>query len=415
MEKAHTDNPDIEAELADAIQSFHRSPSERSELIRSEGETDKLNTVKYIEYDGWQCRLVKEDRKWTIYIDGKPTHLQQFADEQNVNLERLNNLLCLRVDGGLYILTILKDGKAKATLWSTVGNTSTSTRKTENQRPTEIQTEMHTELETTEKERPTQSCKTQKDCLQLLYKHNKWSLSFGKKETILDFDENAVLSLETNAEDAYIQANGSLYEVLIDSVGDITVKKIPEAIVVDKNMIDKSSKYECGQRSNAASDERCPSGSLESDLEAFSKQEKDSNKSQSLRLHTENAPKPHGTMLTQSLHSRDTDFPLAGMGDIMPDRKMDTTAVTISESEADNRIYRETNQNIPETMKPIFPDAIKAPSNISSEYTAPNKKINEDMLNASNTLIAGANHRNEGMCWYILTRFFFCHMSILFF
>ena len=391
MEESH--NPDIEAELADAME-----PSERSEL-GSEGDTHKLNTVKYLEYNGWKCRLVKEDRKWMIYIDGEPTHLQQFADEQNVNLELHNNLLCLRVDCGLYLLTILKDGKAKATLWSTVGNASTSTRTTEDQRPTEIQTEMLTELEPTEKERQTLSCKSQNDCVKLLKGSNKWSLYFGRKETILDFDENAVVSLETNAEDTYIQADGSLFEVLIDSVGDITVKKIPEAIVVDKSTIDKSSKYECGQRSNAASDERCASGSLESDLETFSKQEKDSSKSQSLRLHTENAQKPHGTMLTQSLHSRVTDFAPAGKGDIMPDRKMDTTAsITNSESEPDNRIYRETNQNIPETMKPIFPDDKNAPSNISSEFTALNKKNNEGMLNASNALLAGANHCNEGMC-----------------
>ena len=368
-------HPNIEAELEDAMQSFRDSPSKTSD----NGEADKgeLN-VECVEYDGWKCRLVKEDRQWRIYIDGIPTHLHELVDEQNVKLELHNDLLCLRVDEDLYLLTISKDGKAKTSPYGTVSTThDTSARVVDNERPTEEKSKPHTELGPPEKENPTLTYKAQDDCIRLLKKDNKWSLFFGETETRLDFDEGAAVSLVTNDEDTYIQTDGSLYEVCVNADGNISVKKVPEAVVVETSTEDNLVTYKHGKRDEVPSDDRCPVIPSHSGLGTHFENEKDSNKSQSLRFHTEKAGKPHDRMLSQSLHSGIPDLnPAVNWGSM----KRDANTTKTAEREVkgtpvmDKTRNRETNENIPETSAPIFPDDKNAPSNILAEDIAPNKQ-----------------------------------------
>ena len=545
MEESHY--PDIEAEIADAMQSFHRSSSESSE-----GEDDKLNRNKTIEYDNWKCRLVKEESRCMIYIDGLPTHLQQFADKQNVDLELLHNLLYLRVDDKLHIVTISKDGKAKVTPWSTVGNTSPRTTEkpgsAECRRETLVESEpsetgkdkirkqftnqaiMMTDqydkeqdndtdfahshanepgreicqgfdnidgdiklcikeqqwvlcargvescleiednksvtLETsggrryiridgklfellinsnekahihpveeaiscgierqekqnknpaktnevsddkckpmtgknislsTEQDRSSAlPCKVKEGFVKLLKRDNKWSLSLGDKETFLDLDENAVVSLESSDEDVYIQADGTLYEVLMNVVGDITVTKIREAIVVDETMKHESNQYDYENRNKEASDNSCRSVSST----RKSKTETDKIKSQSLRLHTEKVPNPHDIMLTQSLHSKNIKYlPVSENKDVILDRKKNKiTEIATNQYEAGGKINQATSQGIPEMLQPIFPDDKNAPSNVSSNNTTQYRKSdNETLSSTSPPNIEARRPCNKGM------------------
>ena len=392
-------HPNIEAELEDAMQSFRDSPSKTSDTV--EEDKGELNIhVECIEYDGWKCLLVKEDREWLIYIDDIPTHLHEFGDEQNVKSELHNGLLCLRVDEDLYLLTISKDGKAKTSPYGTVSTThDTSARVVDNERPTEEISKLPTELGPSEKENLTLTCK---DRIRLRKRNNKWSLCFGETETRLDFDEGAVVSLVTNEEDTYIQADGSLYEVCVNSDGNISVKKVPEAVVVETSTEDNLIAYKHGKRDEAPSDDRCPVVPSHSGLATHFENEKDSNKSQSLRFHTEKAGKPHDRMLSQSLHSGIPDLNPAVKGSMKRDANTTKTAGKEDKGTPvmDKTRSRETNKNNPETSVPIFPDDKNAPSNILAEDIATNKQNETAAMDGNRMLVTGANHCNKGMVLY---------------